>query len=63
MGDHDRREGKWQPYGSCWVSFNRIALIAFVAIAGRSLAYEHRQSLHDRRSRAPDGTIDTSDGL
>lgn len=42
MGDHRRSGHETQPTGSFWKSRVGAVLIAFLAVAGLLLAYEHR---------------------
>ena len=42
MSDHDHSGHKPQPSGSFWTSRTGVVLIAFLAVVGLLLAYEHR---------------------
>lgn len=45
MSEHDHSRHQPQPTGSFWTSRAGIVLIAFVAVAGLLLVYEHRIQL------------------
>ena len=45
MSDHDHSGHKSQPSGSFWMSRTGVVLIAFLAVAGLLLVYEHRAHL------------------
>ena len=42
MSDHDHSAPKPKPSGSFWTSRTGVVLIAFLAVAGLLLVYEHR---------------------
>ena len=42
MSDHDSARQKPLPAGKSWVSRGGVVLVAFLAVAGLLLAYEHR---------------------